>query len=181
MIAIKKKAIKKETVKNIEDIVSSSLFYWNLYEETREDNMKLNKKYKTQDTHQLVHPVFKVNQQKTSPYYPAFLNLFQEIINNTVRRDVILLRMKVNLLFKSNKKTINPFHIDDKLDKNYFSMIYYINNSDGDTVIYDNKKLVRVKPEAGKVLMFDGSLYHASSRPTKNKLRKVVNINFKYA
>ena len=47
MIAIKKKAIKKETVKNIEDIVSSSLFYWNLYEETREDNMKLNKKYKT--------------------------------------------------------------------------------------------------------------------------------------
>ena len=60
-------------------------------------------------------------------------------------------------------------------------MIYYVNNSDGDTVIYDNKKLVRVKPEAGKILMFDGSLYHASSRPTKNKLRKVVNINFKYA
>ena len=89
--------------------------------------------------------------------------------------------MKVNLLFKSNKKVINPFHIDDNLDKNYFSIIYYINDSDGDTVIYNNKKLVKTKPEAGKILMFDGSLYHASSKPIKNKIRKVVNINFKYA
>ena len=84
MIAIKKKAIKKQTIQNIEDIVSSSLFYWNLYEETREGNVALNKKYKTEDTHQLVHPVFKVNQQKTSPYYPAFLNLFQEIYFSTL-------------------------------------------------------------------------------------------------
>jgi ectoine hydroxylase-related dioxygenase (phytanoyl-CoA dioxygenase family) len=41
--------------------------------------------------------------------------------------------------------------------------------------------LVKTKPEAGKILMFDGSLYHASSKPIKNKIRKVVNINFKYA
>ena len=40
MIAIKKKAIKKQTIQNIEDIVSSSLFYWKLYEETREGNVK---------------------------------------------------------------------------------------------------------------------------------------------
>ena len=74
------------------------------------------------------------------------------------------------------------FHVDDSFMKdNFFSMIYYINDSDGDTVVYKDKKLIGVKPEAGKVLMFDGKLHHASSSPVKNKLRKVVNINFRYA
>tara|TARA_R110000744_G_scaffold137830_2_gene248470 strand:- start:909 stop:1466 length:558 start_codon:yes stop_codon:yes gene_type:complete len=185
MIAIKKKTVKKEIIRNIKDITSSSLFHWNLYEEVVDTNQKLavelNKKYKTKSTFQLVHTIYKQNQQYKSPHYPAFLALFQEIINKTVKRDVILLRMKVNLLFKSNKKAINIFHTDDTLDPNFFSTIYYVDDSDGDTVVYDNKKLIKIKPEAGKVLLFNGGLHHASSSPVKNKIRKVVNINFKYA
>jgi|9_EtaG_2_1085328.scaffolds.fasta_scaffold01700_9 hypothetical protein len=188
MIIQKTNIIKKETVENINNIVSSEIFPWTLFNESYSETKhlgtgfeeKLNKKYKSTDTFQLVHVLYKVNTRQKSVYFNEFYNLFQEIVNKMIKKDVELLRMKVNLLFKKQNKTINNFHIDDNKDLNFKTAIYYINNSDGDTVIYNNNKLKKIKPEAGKVLLFDGDLYHASSNPIKNNLRKVVNINFRY-
>mgnify|MGYP003138720949 CR=1 FL=1 len=188
MIIQKKNIIKKETIEEINNIVSSEIFNWNLYDEgyTKTKHLgtgfekKLNKKYKSTDTFQLVHVLYKSNTRQKSMHYPYFYELFKQIVNKMIKRDVELLRMKENLLFKKENKTINNFHIDDNKDLNFKTAIYYIDDTDGDTVIYDNKKLKRIKPEAGKVLLFDGDLYHASSNPTKNNLRKVVNINFRY-
>jgi hypothetical protein len=188
MIIQKKNIIKKETVKKINKIVSSGLFPWFLFEESYQKTKhlgtpfekKLNEKYKSTDTFQLVHVLYKKNDSKKSLYYSYFYELFEEIVNKLIKRDVELLRMKINLLFNKKEKTVNNFHLDDKYDQTFKTIIYYINDSDGDTVIYDNKKLIRIKPEAGKVLLFDGDLYHASSSPVKTKLRKVVNINFRY-
>tara|TARA_R100000458_G_C8255387_1_gene231567 strand:+ start:42 stop:611 length:570 start_codon:yes stop_codon:yes gene_type:complete len=188
MIKIRKKAVRTELIKHTQTLVSAGNFPWNLNEEGYEVNKdiykgiesKLNKKYKAKDTYQLVHPIYKENIVKPSLYYDYFIDLYKDIVKTVIKKDTRLLRMKVNLLFNTKKPTVNNFHLDSADDNNYMSLIYYINDSDGDTLLYKNGKLIRVTPEAGKVLLFDGNIYHASSNPVKTKLRKVVNINFKY-
>lgn len=61
----------------------------------------------------------------------------------------------------------------------YYSAVYYINKSDGPTVIYnhDGSELVRCEHEKGKVIMFDGDLFHHSSKPTTD-IRCVMNFCF---
>jgi hypothetical protein len=59
----------------------------------------------------------------------------------------------------------------------YFSTVYYVNNSDGPTVLYnsDGSKLVSCEHERGKVIMFDGNIFHHSSKPTID-IRCIVNF-----
>ena len=67
-------------------------------------------------------------------------------------------------------------------------MIYYVNDSDGDTIFFnekhtgtiDNSKKTisqRITPKKNKCIIFDGLQYHAGSTP-KNSHRMFININF---
>jgi hypothetical protein len=184
---IKTKAVEKSLIKQLDDLTKSENFYWNLSHENLDlpkydkltEGMTLNKKYKSKYTHQLVHMLYKKGLPNRSPYQEMFNNAFKQIVNNIIKQNVELLRMKVNLLFKTDKNKPNNFHLDDKSDPNYRTCILYLNNSDGDTLIYFKNNLKRIKPEAGKVVIFDGDLYHTSSNPVKTNYRKVVNINFR--
>lgn len=172
----KEKAVKVETIKSIEDLVSSENFLFRISNEDLFDN-DLNKKYKTDNTLQLVHTLYKKEIDYKSIHFLTFYKLFNEIVQNVIKKDVELLRMKVNLLLPKQSKRYNGFHTDYQDLKKFKSLIYYINDSDGNTVIY-NKKLYKVKPKAGKVVLFDGNLLHTSSNPIKSKMRLVCNINY---
>jgi hypothetical protein len=61
--------------------------------------------------------------------------------------------------------------------------IYYVNNSDGDTVFFDKsgdglQELMRVTPKANTLVCFDGGIYHAAEPPRKSPMRIVVNTVF---
>ena len=58
-------------------------------------------------------------------------------------------------------------------------ILYYINDADGDTFFFDNdgKIIHRETPERGKMVIFDGLTFHASSPPSKN-IRMSLNINY---
>jgi hypothetical protein len=61
--------------------------------------------------------------------------------------------------------------------------LYYVNETDGDTLFYSRKRngqdygeiTQRVTPKKGRVVIFDGSIFHCSSPPTKTVR---MNINF---
>ena len=77
-----------------------------------------------------------------------------------------------------NPKTDYPPHIDT--DTPHWVCLYYVNNSDGDTVFYKDDKITeirRVSPKKGRIAFFDGSIYHAST-PSETKSRAVINFNF---
>lgn len=68
-------------------------------------------------------------------------------------------------------------HIDN--EKPHDVVLYYINDADGDTFFFDDKRNVihRETPERGKMVIFDGSIFHSSSAPSKN-IRMTLNINY---
>jgi len=98
--------------------------------------------------------------------------------NKILLEDIYRLRLNLNLpILNTNLSDI--IHTD--LKKPHLVLIYYVNDSDGDTVLFDNdtlKEVKRVSPKKGRALLFDGSTKHAGSYPTKNA-RFLININFK--
>ena len=75
--------------------------------------------------------------------------------------------------------------------------LYYVNDSDGDTVIFEetsdqvskaqsavlaneNKftEIRRIAPKRGRMVLFDGRRYHASMHPRQSPSRIVVTFNF---
>ena len=107
-------------------------------------------------------------------------------------------RYKINQLKVSDKISdefdINGMHIDR--EQEHISIVYYVNDTDGDTHIYDtdlttlsgwnyivrDKKFEhftlnkRISPKKGRVVIFNGLLPHHSSYPTLND-RYVINFN----
>jgi len=73
------------------------------------------------------------------------------------------------------------------------TMIYYLNDSDGDTRIFDQKFLqnkndwdkepdyftthARIAPKANRLLWISGSRYHTASNPIESKRRLILNVN----
>jgi hypothetical protein len=60
-------------------------------------------------------------------------------------------------------------------------LIYYVNDSDGDTTIFDDdgNVLRTVTPKRGRFLVFDGKYFHAGRHPILADKRIVINFNIK--
>jgi hypothetical protein len=130
------------------------------------------------------------------------LKLIDLIINN------VLLKLNKKLLKKYRIKInkTKPYKFDaneeyrllhvDRLEE-HMTIIYYINDSDGDTLIFhdeNNKHLNHfakdnvnldsenfvltntISPQKGRVVVFDGKLWHYGKYPTKGE-RNIININ----
>jgi hypothetical protein len=86
-------------------------------------------------------------------------------------------KMQFNMFFRSKTDATPPPHIDSK--ESHMVFLCYLNDSDGDTLIYDNDKIIKnISPEKSKYIVFDGSRPHSGSFPIKSYYRAVLNINF---
>ena len=81
----------------------------------------------------------------------------------------------------------------DLVDCKHIAVVYYVNDSDGSTIIYnkqvelngnpewdeDNLKiLVEIKPKPNRVVMFDGSYVHTGHSPSKTNSRVIINSDY---
>lgn len=100
-----------------------------------------------------------------------------------------LSRIKANLLIKdtTSKGFYHPPHVDNANTKDCYILLYYINDSDGPTIIFDKdvtqghtnlSELVRVEPKKGRGVLLKSSQFHASSNPVENDTRLVINYVF---
>ena len=133
---------------------------------------------------QFIHLLY--DQQPLSPYW----NLVEPILNSLDKEIVEIGRIKANLLTQNNsgKAIMNCPHVDRDRE-GWHSMIYYVNDSDGDTVMFDKKGNQgfdnlqiqdTASPKKNTAVMFESDWYHTSTNPVDNHTRIVLNFIIKF-
>ncbi len=103
-----------------------------------------------------------------------------------------LQRIKINLNPKDVPENEGScFHPHSDLETDEWTAIYYVNESDGDTLIFNERGMdyimeekeisikKRVKNKKGRIVMFNQSLLHCGMTPFKSDYRVVINYNFR--
>jgi hypothetical protein len=109
-----------------------------------------------------------------------------------------MIRIRLGLITVTSVPIIHAPHVD--LIQPHSTGLLYIDNSDGDTLIYNEKydpengldvfnyyKIFlkdeltikdKITPEQNKIVCFDGYRYHSSTSPTMHPRRIVINFNY---
>ena len=124
-------------------------------------------------------------------------NLLMEMKKVTTCENILRSRLDMTL-YKDGDTKCYP-HIDD--NNPHIATIFYFNDSDGNTVIYNEKydgedgqyssKVIQqkgiadkltiqqeIEPRANRLLVFDGSYIHTGHVPSKHNSRVILNSNF---
>jgi hypothetical protein len=140
-----------------------------------------NKKFMTSNTidyPQIVHEIIRDDEVYNNVLFSYIYTLLfkHKLSNNFIHR------IKINTTFpypKNNKKNYGPIHTDiSNTNVNGTSIIYYINNSDGDTFFFDDKLNVtkRITPRQGRAIIFDNKIKHTACCPINSTYRQVINM-----
>ena len=128
-----------------------------------------------------------------------YLPTFQALLDNIsdALGGVTFFRARLALQLNNGKTCHNLPHTDH--DQDHYSALYYLHDSSGDTVFFDEyddvnngtvgdrweraktqkyTECMRQTPKANTLFAFDGHQFHASSNPTDNKFRIILNLNF---
>jgi|TARA_B100001094_G_scaffold129844_1_gene125735 hypothetical protein len=119
--------------------------------------------------------VFK-SSTKLTEHYGNFSKIPQVVCSklNINFIDIIAARLFITVPHKTKLEYYAP-HTDRP--EEHLGLIYYVNDSDGDTVFFKNKEIIkRVSPKKGRIVLFDGNTFHSGGFPTDNP-RCIVNFN----
>jgi hypothetical protein len=105
--------------------------------------------------------------------------LLEKFFEKTGLEKTNILRAQINIAVSGESTTPTAPHVDTNVD--HYVLLYYINDSDGDTIIYEDDSatnvIQRISPKMGRFVLFDGAYYHSGTFPQKNRYRYVFNIN----
>lgn len=178
-----KDIIPKSQQKFLYDIVTSLEFDWHYLDEVTYEKTIENKK-SVPGFCNMLHSNGNSNVH-ANLFYPILLEFLDK--NNMKLKS--LFRMRLGLLMNTAYSmphlpySYNNPHVD--MNEEHMVGLYYLNDSDGDTVIFDQTEesssytvKKRVSPEQGKFICFDGKHYHASTCPKMFTKRLVLTVNF---
>ena len=161
MIEIKDSFLDEEYFSKLKKEFTSSYFPWYLNHEVSLDN----------DGHiQMTHMLYRYNEI-TSDYYDLLKPLLSEL------KVFSLVRMKMNLLYRTDKLLEHGFHIDiTDAPKNLKTSIFYFNSNNGYTKFENGEKVESIE---NRLVTFPSNLKHTGSTNTcNNPYRIVLNINY---
>ena len=113
-----------------------------------------------------------------SPYADALSKPAKTVLPD---KDLVRGRLFLQLPVQTNE--IGEYHVDFQRD--HLTMIYYVNDTDGDTIIFNEKKLngkytikKRIQPKANRLVLFKGEFVHTGCSPSKTANRILINSNY---
>lgn len=146
------------------------------------------------NSHGFIHWMLEPEEVGAEP--SVYLNVFSPALYSMVDRVELqfigLLRARVNLTLRSSAQIPGYPHVDWTENRQYFSALFYLEDSDGDTLFYDykcvggdvskdpsTKQVVkRVAPKANRGVLFNGHIAHSATLPLVNPTRTVANFCF---
>jgi len=176
MIQIVDNVIPELYQDKIEAMMTNIRFPWMFLNEVTYKNVdSLKSKFpNASGTPGFAHLFYDSSTEYESQFWDFAFPLFLSFVGNGNFR---LLRAKGGLLLPT-KLGYNMPHIDAECP--HTTALYYVNDSDGDTHFFDENENVcdTVTPKKGRLVIFDGLTYHASSCPITSSHRLVINFNY---
>lgn len=129
-------------------------------------------------------PPWKPNEWEQIPLADLIRPLVYQI--SDVAKTTQVLRCRLDMTVLHRPPYVHPPHID--VEQKHIAAIVYVNDSDGDTVIYDHKQewamsyptdlpiKKTIAPKAGRMLLFDGSYVHTGYSPSEHQNRILINV-----
>lgn len=144
----------------------------------------------------LAHTAFDAVNNVYSDYFPFFKPMIYSIEEASGKPIKQLLRLRVGMLMNMSRDIPNSPHVDFLMP--HYTCCYYVDDSDGDTMIYDQRMVQgqssedtrefaritnftvadRGPPQFNSACFFDGARYHASSFPKEHGKRIVITVNY---
>jgi len=167
-------------VDQIEELVTQQMFPWYLVKETTFVDGPT--PYKGVFNNSSFSHVVVMDYQPASQYYDLFESALRLISDAANQNFSDIYRVRLGCLLPDKLDHHCP-HVD--FEEEHTTALYYVNESDGDTIFFSHEESVfqpdcqlRVPPERGKMVVFNGDVLHASSSPTTG-YRIALNVNFK--
>lgn len=196
MIKIISNIINKKEQNRLNKIIQDSNFPWYYYGNVIEGRNNNYKKYKNiTETDAWIHTLFFLPRGINSNYFDDFKIILSEFEKKEKIKIKELLRIRIRKTFYCkghNLKKYNFPHVDLCNFSNYKSLLYYFEDSDGDTIFfkerYNKQKKFdltnltinkRNKPVKGNAVYFDGDIFHSGNCPVNYNTRTVLNFDFK--
>ena len=142
--------------------------------------------YENQKRGAFCHDYAHYEEGVTSEFHYLLIDLIKKSCSKLKIKEVDVLQGRSFLQLPTNikREDVDSPHTD--MPYKHFVMLYYVCDSDGDTIIYNEKfisekgftKKIKVTPKQGRVVLFDGALYHTAQQPNNN-IRCVVNYDLK--
>jgi len=197
MIDIIDNALPEPIFKKLYNQVIDSDFPWYLsndinksrLEGSEEENPGLCEDNYSISSYQFVHILYDLNSD--IKIRSSYFNLFNKVIFNFLENKNMtghLYRSKLNLLTNLHKIKDNSLynipHVD--IDIPHFSVLLYLNDSDGDTIFFNERndgektrpKSVsikeRISPKRNRIVLSNGN-FHTSTNPINTDYRIVYN------
>ena len=141
----------------------------------------------------LAHQYVNLNDDDVSEIESVYHHLFTPLLGKACQylkmpqTEVIQGRSFLQFALRNiDTSVVDTPHIDLDEGEEHIVVLYYVIDSDGDTVIYNERtksltytEKQRVTPKQGRVVIFDGRQYHTAEQPTKGT-RCIVNYNLGY-
>lgn len=148
------------------------------------------------ETSGLSHVMFDQDWDAKSYTYNFFQTFFKELDNKLGFKETDIIRARASLKWPKVGYTPDNYslpHVDYYYP--HETLIFYLNNSDGDTFIFDQHFVdtgddskdipsvysiqQRITPKANRLVWIDGLHFHTASNPISTDKRIILNINLK--
>ena len=188
---------------DIGNLLTSNYFPWYLseyYTVSKEHHDKFKHFLNVKEHIQMVHQ-FYMARDEDPEYKTEAVSDRKEIIDVLIKKiarylkkdKLIIARAKANLQHNvtgNKKEYFNTPHVDEPSLKHWVC-IYYLNDSDGDTLFFEGDEETAVKkkelkiihsvsPKKGRFLFFKGNILHTGKHPINTNVRIVINMDFYY-
>jgi hypothetical protein len=153
-------------------------------------NMSTDELTNLQISHQGFSHGILINKQPMH-LYPMMLPMLENIRH--ILGNQYCYRARADMTLQTGERRVFSPHVD-MTNYKHNSAILYINDSDGDTILYDKECPVvesleqpaledlteykRITPKANRLLLFEGNYWHTGESPVDSARRVIINMNF---
>ena len=162
-VKIIKNFLDKDFFKDLQNLITQSEFPW-FQRKTMVEGTTDNLGYFT-------HSFYNNNRINCDTYFRYII----PILNKLNLKAVVEVRANLtpSVFFKDEN---SDFHIDNNF--NCKTAILYLNDCDGGTELKINDKIIFIKADANKMLVFDTGVLHRAVTSKKEPIRYIINFNY---